>query len=479
MNELALNDLIGPALDKAAEAAVSEVSSKLRDLRDAVSRYEDAVRSHARHRALTTMLAAIGQAPPEHLDDRETAAANLRSALDWLAPEVAILPTPLLPTPTLRSASLEESKQVEAPRSETPRSKANQGELNQSESMRVNAAHAAPPPTKTSLVEDPPSKETLKFCYGALREVGEFREKAPAMHELRSLPWLQAVVADLRDALRRLPGKHVMFQKLEGAIGFLGVMKREANQQGRGPKGFVKGLAYEDQFDEEASWAAIGRTCRAKMAQFDRDAEIADKIAMQKQAAAAQKEVSAAQKEAAAQKRAEKAKKTEETNGKSIEAADAIVVEPPPAWPNLRKTLLDLPVLVVGNVKKATERRDQIKRRVDVEAEWCVIDNDKGSNRQLDNVTARILSGKVGGVVILEGFVHHKVTKRIQGACFDALVPHSYGNKGGVGEMKDALSELDRKLGCIDRFSAPSADAMFSVMSAQMNGQASGSGRGG
>lgn len=447
-----LSDLIRPALDKAAEAAATLARGKLDALRQRLDLYETAVRAEARHKILVTMLAAAGLPAPEHVDTLEEATRQVLVAIETLASQLRSLSSPISPaeeqvevTPTLRSRTTppsppQKAERSEALQSEAKRSEAPRGEAKRGEALQVEA--------KVSLVEDPPSKETLRLCYSVLRDLGDLRERGPGMHEIRILPWMQAIMADIRVALQRLPASHTMFGKLESAIGALRMLKGEP----WGAKGFVRGLSYADQFDDKTDWAAISKECRAKMARFDRDAEAAEKTSK------------ASVKKQEPQPKPEEPVISKDSGATTLEEPEP---EPPPAWPSLRKMIAELPVLVVGNVKKAAERKDQLKRRVDVEAEWCIIDNDKGSNRQLDNVAARILSGKIGGVVILEGFVHHRVTKKIEDACFDALVPYSYGNKGGIGEMREALAELDRKIGCIDKFGVPSIGANYAVLHAQ------------
>jgi hypothetical protein len=153
---------------------------------------------------------------------------------------------------------------------------------------------------------------------------------------------------------------------------------------------------------------------------------------------------------------------------KEVEAPKVVVVgEPPPLstdcppeskqsiipdWTALRKAADLGTILIVGNSKRVSERSNHFKERYALEPEWCLLD--RGNPRNVDNLSARISSGKITGVVILEGFISHKFSNRIEDACYGSYVPYAFGGKGGVGEIREAFAELDRRLACMGAFGA-------------------------
>lgn len=423
-----ISTLIGPALDRAAEAEMSEATITLSALREAITGCEDALRIAARRRALASMMAAIGQAlPREEESGLASALATLRStangAIAWMDAERArqpkngcngvatVLTTPVqqLPapptTPVLATQILQVAQLVVA---------------------ETTPVVEAPKPTQA---EDPPSRETLRFVYSVLHEVAEVRHKLGTMHPLRAVPWLQALVADLRRLLPKLPLRHPLFRKVENAITEIGTLKK---QQPWAETQFVRGLAYKDQFDDGVDWTQLAYASRAKVRKFDADAEAAPPS-----------------KPVVARPKPEKPK--------PVEPLPSVEPEAPPEWIFLRKAISKDAVLIVGNVKKVQDRAEQLRRKLLLDPEWCIIDNDKDSPRQVERVAQRIAAGTVAAVVILEGYVHHRVTKKIESACFDSRVPYAYGNKGGTGEIREALADLDRQLGSIEHFGVPFA----------------------
>lgn len=125
--------------------------------------------------------------------------------------------------------------------------------------------------------------------------------------------------------------------------------------------------------------------------------------------------------------------------------------QPPiPDWVALRKAASLGTILIVGNSKRVSERSNHFKERYDLDPEWCSLD--RGNPRNVDNLSARIAAGKIAGVVILEGFISHKFSTRVEDACYGSYVPYAFGGKGGTGEIRSAFEELDRRLACLSAF---------------------------
>jgi hypothetical protein len=123
-----------------------------------------------------------------------------------------------------------------------------------------------------------------------------------------------------------------------------------------------------------------------------------------------------------------------------------------PDWTALRKAASLGTILIIGNSKRVSERSNHFKERYDLEPEWCLLD--RGNPRNVDNLCARIAAGNITGVVILEGFISHKFSHRVEDACYGSYVPYAFGGKGGVGEVREAFVELDRRMACVEAFGA-------------------------
>lgn len=261
------------------------------------------------------------------------------------------------------------------------------------------------------------------------------------MHELRLGPLCQAIVAEIRDVLRAIEGSGPVVTppapRDEGLATRLHAVLRSFTTHKRGdrPHGYVCGLSYKDAMDPTIDWTAMAGRARTRVRTFDEDAARGEPAKI------------------------EKGEKSERGEKKSpvIVPAEKVL---PPAWTALRAASKDGVVLVVGNTKSHKDREADARERLELSSvEWCNVDNDKNAARKVDSLAARIAGNNVVAVVILEGFVDHRTTKKIENACLraPAPVPYAYGGKGGRREFEDALSELDRKLGSLALFGAESA----------------------
>ena len=74
----------------------------------------------------------------------------------------------------------------------------------------------------------------------------------------------EALVADARLAMERVPPTHALHRRLDGAISRLGGLRRDL-----GVTGFVKGLSR----DHRADWERVAREARRRVQAFDEDVE--------------------------------------------------------------------------------------------------------------------------------------------------------------------------------------------------------------
>src|SRR5574338_98178 len=99
-------------------------------------------------------------------------------------------------------------------------------------------------------------------------------------------------------------------------------------------------------------------------------------------------------------------------------------------------------VLVGGLVKR--EKLTLIEERFGLEVEWFDIADD--NPKRTDTIVRRIGAGNIGAVILLEGLIGHKVSKRVVAACQSNNVPCVRADRGGSGSIEVALLELDRKI---------------------------------
>ncbi len=113
----------------------------------------------------------------------------------------------------------------------------------------------------------------------------------------------------------------------------------------------------------------------------------------------------------------------------------------------LHQTLRTCLVVIVGGLRREEKLRIVNERFGLEEVEWHEIDSD--SPRATDSIVNRIRNGSVGAVVVLQGLMAHKVSKRIYDACHSCNVPYALADKGGTGTLEQAFSELERKLASV------------------------------
>jgi hypothetical protein len=129
------------------------------------------------------------------------------------------------------------------------------------------------------------------------------------------------------------------------------------------------------------------------------------------------------------------------------QAPRLVVVEPPKerktVYPKLQQVFADGSIMMVGGFT-VPGKLESITEAYGLVLGWTVFE--KGSPRIVDSISARIKQGKVGAVVILEGFMTHKDYRKISTACKKHGVPYAMGGKGGHGELRFALEALESRI---------------------------------
>jgi len=353
------------AITSKIESEVRPVVEKFSKLKSALETYEAEFRQAAEQNVNNAILVALGQVPAPNGIDR---LADVRKNLCEVLREVATIVDPLPIT-----TSTPEPKRV--------------------------------PPPKVVRKAQPEDIESAKRL---LVEIEELRTGVKDQHHARLSPLLQAVVAEVRGLLDRLPEDHFYSDRLSKSIPVLGSLKNEG-----GVKEFIKGLA----FHSEGDWSRIAHTNRRKVAAFDKDTEknVVDVRQIQKA------------------KAAEPKKPKEEVAASNYDW---------PEFPNLRE--LTKPVLLAGGMV-IPEKFDSIYERTGINVEWHEIDHN--NPRAVDTLLTRIKGGKVGAIICIEGFMKHGTFKPLVNTCVLASVPMAMGGKGGIAAITTALEELEKKLG--------------------------------
>lgn len=221
-------------------------------------------------------------------------------------------------------------------------------------------------------------------------------------HPLRLTPLLQAMAAEIRLWLDRVPSHGDLYHELSGRIPFLGKIRREA-----GIEEFVKGLSR----DHRADWARVAREARAKVKRYDLDAG---------EAVAPRKDPSGRD-------------KTEVTEKISYVWPD---------WPSLRS--LERPVYLVGGLPKA-EKVAQVRERFGIDVQWYAIE--ASSAKATSALLERVRNGSIGAVVLLEGLVSHTVSDEIRTTCLAEGTPFAFGDRAGIADLSRALEQIEGKCG--------------------------------
>ena len=114
-----------------------------------------------------------------------------------------------------------------------------------------------------------------------------------------------------------------------------------------------------------------------------------------------------------------------------------------PEMPLLRAKIEDGKALLLVGGFKREEKLRVVKERFGLEVEWY--ETDPVCPRMSEDAVNRVKGGKVAAVVLLNGFMMHKDFKRVSDACENLGVPCTLGERGGVGSLDTAFSEIERQ----------------------------------
>jgi len=94
------------------------------------------------------------------------------------------------------------------------------------------------------------------------------------------------------------------------------------------------------------------------------------------------------------------------------------------------------PVLVVG-ADRAPHGLDTLEARLGAPVEWI-----EGATRTVDQAERRVRAGSVAGLIVLDGYMPHRLFDALLAASRATGVPFAYGGKGGKGALAGAGEAL-------------------------------------
>jgi len=115
-----------------------------------------------------------------------------------------------------------------------------------------------------------------------------------------------------------------------------------------------------------------------------------------------------------------------------------------PELPKLRAAIGRAPAFIVGGSGKDAAKLPMVHQRLGLVLEWEPVEGD--NPRSTQSLADRIRSGGVSAVIVVNGFMAHKVWWVVQAALDAAKVPYAMAGKGGIGGIESAVREIEQKL---------------------------------
>ena len=379
-------ELLAAAAAKTAQVEYAPISKRLARLRAALDAYEEVGRQLAEKRVMQRVFGALDAEIP----------SNLSKVTDEQFDEVL--------SELLDAMEAVENLTVEEEDADpTPPPPPVVASVPQPLPKPVQLVKAAPPPV---------AAQDIEKAQQLLKEISDLRHAgAGSMSHLRLKPLLQAIAAEARALVDSLPEQHVLHRSLVSEFRNIVRLKEDA-----GIPDFINGLAHGARGD----WKALARESRSSVARFDL---------------------------ALAQFKKDDDKKVEKS---------AAVSPPPPSTPKVEESadLARFPNIlrlvqkhgklpIVGGLE-VKERVRALKDSYGIEAEWYEVE--KKSPRQVDSIVARVSSGKMPALVLLDHFLSSNSAKMLMKACDQARVDYVTAGRGGSGAIVLSLMVLEGRL---------------------------------
>jgi len=407
--------------DAIQQAVQVKIQSELKPLVDTIARlratldaYEVIAKLDAERRVSNALLTALG-VPEVAADPKmETATAELREAIKHAGELVGLpfvqaseakveLPTPPEPAPAARPvdpAVAEAVNEVARAEGSTPVLPVFLGTESPRQEPKPEPPPPPPPRPKRVITE-----ADIAAAKRLIAEVEGLRLDISNQHPTRLFPLLQAIIAEIRHLMNKIPEDNHLHERLEYCIPMIGMMKNEGNV----PE-YIRGLAHH----HDGDWERLAYKNRRRVADYDHDTE--------------------------------QPLSTRKGNGSPSKAPKAM--EPSPVsnhtWPELPGLhALTKPILLAGGMV-VPEKLVSIKERFGLDLEWHEIDHD--NPRASQTLVQRIRNGKVGAIILLEGVMRHSTYKPVVELCNLSRIPWAMGDKAGVASIQAAFTELERQI---------------------------------
>ena len=408
-----LPDVVQTAVRTKLQAELKPVVEKLARLRALLDAYEASFKGDAERRISNAIMAALGESQAPADPGFEQTKRDLYEAFaDFALHRIE------LPLPPQRTEPVPD----EAPASPSPPAVAQEPV-----SVAPATPVSPPPPVSSPVTKQPPSsfaammeaapprlprrlrEEDVEAAKKLIAEIEALRIGVKDQHPVRLFPLLQAIVAEVRELLDSLPEDNFLHERLQQLIPVLGALKNEGKVEE-----YIRGLAFGSQGD----WRRLSYKNRQKVEHFDRDV---------------------AASEWRPEPRSSKPKKAVANGESAPESSNGY------QWPNLPYLrTLKKPILLAGGMI-IPEKIKSVHERFGINVEWHEIDHD--NPRASGVLLQRIRGGKVGAIVLLEGFMKHSTFKPVVETCNNMRVPFAMGDKAGIASLQMAFAELERKLG--------------------------------
>ena len=254
------------------------------------------------------------------------------------------------------------------------------------------------------LIGNQPARADIEHAERLFAELNDLRTTFQTQHPDGLFCVLQAIAAETRMLLQKFPKDHELYGKLEEVIKAVTRIKGESQLQQ-----YVKGLA----FGSTGDWAKIASNARQQLKSGTKAPSSTKTTQLESGLAA--------------------------ITSKMLKSAG--ISYNWPSYPKLRA--VTKPILLVGGMF-IPKKLESIYERFGFKLDWHTIDH--GNPKAHATVVQRIQSGKVGAIIIVEGFMRHDAYKPIVNACEQYGVPMAYGDKAGVAAIHSAFDTLESKL---------------------------------
>jgi len=401
-------DHLRPAIAAKVALELAPLMARAGALSEGLAVYMEASRESAEVRVLSAVLAALGQpvAPADgtRLLEAETRLWGAFTALFGVPqPDRQPEPAPSGPPATADDLAVmfgdESGPAVEIVAEPAP--------LPTAQVPAWKKSQKAPTPPKVDLSAVARGEELLAAAE-------KLQGTATTHHPIRLGLLIQELLAQVRMVMERIPPSHDLHARLgDSAICGLARIREKFS-----PDTYVKGLVFGSRYD----WNKLVSEAQRKIKAFDADA-----------ARGVGKSGSGA------------------SNGKAAREAE-VPSAPSYEWPKLALLRHRIeghgPVVIAGGIKKE-EKLAAVQERFGVACEWHEID--KNNPRATDALCVRIRSGKVSGLVMLEGLMGHKTWKKLEAALrSQPYIPSVFGDTGGIARLGEAIETLERRIAIVE-----------------------------